>query len=210
MQFLTILIWIAAILAGGWVFRFAGQKVPWPRESYRIYFRDMSYLVAVGFALRPARAYWAFELYFIRETKFFQWAAQGVIGFAILGYLFRFAGRNLGTEGSRKVFRQMPVTAAFGLFIIAFYVIVAVFARSHCTVRAGRDFRQDQRAARWQPRTRRRPEIPAWNRPAWSGPDVTLDLRCAKHCRDCIRHNVPCFPPGRNCRISGGDSWRMV
>ncbi len=128
MQFLTILIWIAAILAGGWVFRFAGQKVPWPRESYRIYFRDMSYLVAVGFALGLLGAYWAFELYFIRETKFFQWAAQGVIGFAILGYLFRFAGRNIGTEGSRKVFRQMPVTAAFGLFIIAFYVIVAVFA----------------------------------------------------------------------------------
>ena len=128
MQFLIILVWIAAILAGGWVFRFAGQKVPWPRESYRIYFRDMSYLVAVGFALGLLGAYWAIELYFIREVKFFQWAAQGIIGFAILGYLFRYAGRNLGTEGSRKVFRQMPVTAAFGLFIILFYVIVAVFA----------------------------------------------------------------------------------
>ena len=128
MQFLIMLIWIAAILAGGWVFRFAGQKVPWPRESYQVYFRDMSYLVAVGFALGLIGAYWAIELYFIREVKFFQWAAQGIIGFAILGYLFRYAGRRLGTEGSKKAFRQMPVTAAFGLFIIVFYVIVAVFA----------------------------------------------------------------------------------
>ncbi|MCE2523259.1 MAG: ABC transporter permease subunit [Rhodobacteraceae bacterium] len=128
MQILTILAWIVAIFAVGWVFRFFGRRISWPRESQQIYFRDMSYLVALGFALGLFAIYWSFDFYFIREVKFFQWAVQGIIGFSILGYLFRYAGRNLGTEGSKKLFRQMPVTAAFGLLVILFYVVVAVFA----------------------------------------------------------------------------------
>ncbi len=128
MQLLTLIAWIAGILAGGWVFRFAGQQVPWPRDSIRIYFRDMSYLVSLGFSFGIACVYWAYIFYFARDILFFQWAVQGVIGFAILGYLFRYAGRHVGTEASKKLFRQMPVTAAFGLLVILFYIFVAVFA----------------------------------------------------------------------------------
>ncbi len=128
MGILIALIWIAGIFAGGFVFRLAGQKMKFSNERLRVYFRDMSYLVAVGFVLGMAAVYWAIDLYFIREAKFFQWAAQGIIFFGVLGYLFRLAGRHVGTAGSKKLFRQMPVTAAFGILVILFYVFVAIFA----------------------------------------------------------------------------------
>ena len=128
MGILIALIWIVGIFAGGYVFRLAGQKMNFGHERLRIYFRDMSYLVAVGFVLGMAGVYWAADLYFVREAKFFQWAAQGIIIFAALGYLFRFAGRHVGTAGTKKLFRQMPVTAAFGILVILLYVFVAIFA----------------------------------------------------------------------------------
>ena len=37
---------------------------------------------------------------------------------AAAAYLFRLVGRVVGTAGSRKVFRQMPLTAAFGVLVI--------------------------------------------------------------------------------------------
>ena len=128
MTVLTILIWLAVLLAGGWVFRLAGQRVAWPQEWLRIYFRDMSYLAGLGFAIGIFALYWTFVIYFVYEAQFFKWAVQGLIIFAALGYVFRLAGRHIGTETSKKLFRQMPVTAAFGIFTILAYIIVSVLA----------------------------------------------------------------------------------
>ena len=128
MVLLTPLLWLIALLAGGWLFRFLGQKIPWPREWLRVYFRDMSYLVGFGFALGIFAVYWTIVIYFDYQVKFFQWAVQGLIIFAAMGYAFRLLGRHVGTPLTKKLFRQMPVTAAFGLLIILVYVVVAVFA----------------------------------------------------------------------------------
>ena len=59
---------------------------------------------------------------------FIWWAIQGFIIFAIAAFLFRLLGRQVGTNGSRKLFRQMPLTASFGVLIILLYAIVAIFA----------------------------------------------------------------------------------
>ncbi len=59
---------------------------------------------------------------------FFRWAVQGFMGFAIAAYLFRLIGRHVGTEGTRKLFRTMPLTAAFGILVIIIYAVVSIFA----------------------------------------------------------------------------------
>jgi|TARA_B110000091_G_scaffold20494_1_gene19383 peptide/nickel transport system permease protein len=59
---------------------------------------------------------------------FFRWAVQGFMGFAIAAYLFRLIGRRVGTEGTRKLFRTMPLTAAFGILVIIIYAVVSIFA----------------------------------------------------------------------------------
>ncbi len=59
---------------------------------------------------------------------FLTWAVQGFILFTLIAFLFRLLGRTVGTDASRKLFRQMPLTAAFGIFMILVYVFVAVFA----------------------------------------------------------------------------------
>jgi peptide/nickel transport system permease protein len=61
---------------------------------------------------------------------FFRWAVQGFIGFAIAACLFRLFGRSVGTAGTRKLFRAMPLTAAFGVLIILLYALVSIFAGS--------------------------------------------------------------------------------
>jgi len=61
---------------------------------------------------------------------FFRWAVQGFIGFAIVAYLFRLFGRAVGTAGTRKLFRAMPLTAAFGVLVILLYALVSIFAGS--------------------------------------------------------------------------------
>jgi peptide/nickel transport system permease protein len=59
---------------------------------------------------------------------FFRWAVQGFMGFAIAAYLFRLIGRHVGTEGTRKLFRTMPLTAAFGILVIIIYAVFSIFA----------------------------------------------------------------------------------
>ena len=128
MSILIAVVWLVVLLAGGWIFRFVGQKIPWPQDVVRVYFRDMSYMVGFGFVLGVFALYWTAVFYFVREYTFFIWAVQGLIFFSIAGFLFRFLGRWIGTEASKKVFRQMPVTAAFGILTILFYVFCAIFA----------------------------------------------------------------------------------
>ena len=126
MTFLVqLLAWLVAMFIAAWVFRFAGQRVPWKREALFVYFRDMNYMVAFGFVLAFVALYWSVILYFIRDVTFFIWAVNGLIFFSIAGFLFRLLGRRVGTEVSRKIFRDMPITAAFGILTILVYAILA-------------------------------------------------------------------------------------
>ncbi len=129
MTFLAqLLVWLVAMFIAAWVFRFAGQRVPWKREALYVYFRDMNYMVAFGFVLAFVALYWSVILYFFRDVTFFIWAVNGLIFFSISGFLFRLLGRHAGTEMSRKIFRDMPITAAFGILTILVYAVLAIFA----------------------------------------------------------------------------------
>ncbi|MEM7441147.1 MAG: ABC transporter permease [Pseudomonadota bacterium] len=64
----------------------------------------------------------------VPEGSFFRWALQGFVFFGAAGWLFRELGKAIGTEGSRKVFRSMPITASFGVLTILSYAFVALFA----------------------------------------------------------------------------------
>ncbi|MCY4141029.1 MAG: ABC transporter permease [Rhodobacteraceae bacterium] len=129
MTFLVqLLAWLVAMFIAAWVFRFAGQRVPWKQEALYVYFRDMNYMVAFGFVLAFVALYWSVILYFFREVTFFMWAVNGLIFFSISGFLFRLLGRRVGTELSRKIFRDMPITAAFGILTILVYAVLAIFA----------------------------------------------------------------------------------
>jgi peptide/nickel transport system permease protein len=129
-----ILILIATAVVA-WVFRFAGQKF----IGSKPFFRDMSFAVAFGYAAGVLVLIAAVNYYF-RPVEvngvpsagviFFRWAVQGFVGFAIAAYLFRLFGRVVGTAGTRKLFRAMPLTAGFGVLVILLYAIVSIFAGS--------------------------------------------------------------------------------
>lgn len=134
---MTIL-WIAAgfavLLAAGWVMRFVGQKATGNKPT----FRDMPLAVAFGYVLGVAVLVFAVWYYFqpvmtdqgmaVAGVLFFRWAVQGFILFAIAAWIFRFLGRMVGTAGSKKLFRQMPLTASFGILTIIVYAFLAIFA----------------------------------------------------------------------------------
>jgi peptide/nickel transport system permease protein len=135
---MSVWLWILALLAGslavGWLGRLAAQKATGNRPVYR----DMPLAVAFGYALGVALLVLAVWYYFqptMQETGianagviFFRWAVQGFFGFAVAAWLFRLLGRTLGTTASRKLFRQMPLTAAFGILVIIIYAVTAIFA----------------------------------------------------------------------------------
>ena len=58
----------------------------------------------------------------------FFYIALTIAGCIALAFAFRLLGRSAGTAASRKLFRQMPLTAAFGIFVILLYAIVAIGA----------------------------------------------------------------------------------
>ncbi len=124
---------VTAVVA--WVFRFSGQKF----THNKPFFRDMPFVVAFGYVAGLLVLIAAVSYYF-RPVEvngvpsagviFFRWAVQGFIGFAIAAYLFRLFGRAVGTAGTRKLFRAMPLTAAFGVLVILLYALVSIFAGS--------------------------------------------------------------------------------
>jgi peptide/nickel transport system permease protein len=131
---LYIIACIVAIGAIGWVFRLSGQN----GTNNAPFFRDMPTGVAFGYAL-AACVLFVSILFYIQPTvsdtgvpnsgvTFFRWAVNGLIVFAIAAVVFRWIFRNVGTEGTKKLFRSMPLTAAFGVLIIILYAIVAIFA----------------------------------------------------------------------------------
>lgn len=129
---MSILLWIigiiAGLMAGGWIIRFLGRAINLPSKQANNYFRDMPYLASIGLAVGVFALCVVVYFYFIAPTPFFVWAVNGFIFFAILAFIFRFLGRSIGSEGSKKLFRQMPLTAAFGILIIIVYAITSIFA----------------------------------------------------------------------------------
>ncbi|SHH14849.1 peptide/nickel transport system permease protein [Cognatiyoonia sediminum] len=135
---MSTLLWLVTVLGGiavaGWVFRFAGQTVTGNAPR----FRDMPYGVAFGYVLGVSILAWAIWYYFQPVTTeqglpnagvmFFRWGVQGLIIAMIAAYVFRFLGRLIGTANSKKLFRAMPLTAAFGILTIIIYAIFAIFA----------------------------------------------------------------------------------
>ena len=130
MQLLLAIV-ILAVLA--WVFRWAGQRLTDNAPKYR----DMPYGVAFGYVLGAAVLIWVVWTYYVARTAdpavankyfFFRIAVEGLVGFAILAYYTRLFGQYVGSNASRKLFRSMPLTAAFGIIIIIFYAFLAIFA----------------------------------------------------------------------------------
>ena len=132
---MNLILILAATAVVAWVFRFVGQKF----TGNKPFFRDMPFAVAFGYVVGLLVLIVAVRYYF-RPVEvngvpsagviFFRWAVQGFIGFAIAAYLFRLFGRAVGTAGTRKLFRVMPLTAAFGALVILLYAIVSIFAGS--------------------------------------------------------------------------------
>lgn len=131
---ITMILGLIAIGAGGWLFRFAGQKATGNAPR----FRDMAYGVAYGYVLAAVLILLSLWYYFQPVTTeqgtanagvmFFRWAVHGLIIAAIAAYIFKKLGENIGTAGTRKLFRSMPLTASFGLLTILIYAILAIFA----------------------------------------------------------------------------------
>ena len=132
---LNLILVLIVTAAVAWVFRFFGQKF----THNKPFFRDMPFVVAFGYVagllvLIAAVSYYSrpLEVNGVPSAGviFFRWAVQGFIGFAIAAYLFRLFGRAVGTAGTRKLFRAMPLTAAFGVLVILLYALVSIFAGS--------------------------------------------------------------------------------
>jgi len=121
---MTIAVALVAIIALGWVFRFAGQKL----TANAPYYRDMPFGVAFGYALAAAAVLGGAWLYFQESAVFFRWAVEGFAVFGVVAFYLKLLGSHVGSNWSRKLFRQMPLSAAFGIMIILIYAFLAIFA----------------------------------------------------------------------------------
>lgn len=125
---------LLALLGSAYAFRRVGQAI----TSNAPKFRDMTFGVAFGYVFGAAALVWAVYYYFQPLTKetgvpdagvvFFRWAVHGFTIATLAAFLFRLIGRQVGTQGTRKLFRQMPLTASFGILVIIIYAVVALFA----------------------------------------------------------------------------------
>lgn len=131
---INLIAYLVVIAVAAWTMRFVGQKL----TSNAPNFRDMSFGVAFGYVLGAALLVWLVWAYLQSRSddpavanKFFflKAAVEGFVIFAIAAWLFKQAGRSVGTAWTKKMFRSMPLTAAFGLLIIIIYVVVAVCAQ---------------------------------------------------------------------------------
>ena len=132
---INLILILIATGAVAWGFRYAGQQL----TSNKPLYRDMSFAVAFGYVFGVVICVGAILYYFQPIDKkgvqaagvvFFRWAVHGFAGFAIAAYLFRLFGRYVGTTVTRKLFRSMPLTAAFGILVIIIYAVVSIFAGS--------------------------------------------------------------------------------
>jgi peptide/nickel transport system permease protein len=119
---IIVTVLVLAVLA--WVFRFAGRAA----TGNAPVFRDMPFGVAFGYMIAVAALAGGAWLWFQPNAVFFRWAVELFVIFSISAFLFRLLGRHVGTAWSRKMFRAMPLTAAFGVLTIIIYAILAIFA----------------------------------------------------------------------------------
>ena len=84
----------------------------------------------LGYALGEDMPDWlrAISYFGPQKLPFYGWLINGIIMFGITGWVFRLIGRHIGTAFTRKMFRQMPVTASFGILTIIIYAFVSIFA----------------------------------------------------------------------------------
>ena len=134
---MSTLLYIALgfVLIGGiaWVFRLVGQKA----TSNAPQFRDMPFGVAYGYILGLVVLVWLVWAYMqsissdlaVANKYFFLGVAiKAFLLFSAAAWLFRLFGRHVGTQWTRKLFRDIPLTAAFGILVIIIYAILAIFA----------------------------------------------------------------------------------
>jgi len=130
MPTLPLSYWSALVIAGALALYFGGRRAGAARSIERL--RDITPTAAFGYSLLVVTLYQGVALYFGQNMTpgavFFRWAVHGVVGFSIAGFLFQQFGRHVGTRGSKKLFRSMPVTAALGILLILIYAGVAIFA----------------------------------------------------------------------------------
>jgi peptide/nickel transport system permease protein len=130
----TLSIALILIAAAGWAVRFTGQRLTGNAPR----FRDMTFAVAFGYVLGLVVLLWGIWTYIqakwvLPEAEankyfFFVTAIHGFVIFAVCAWLFRLLGRSVGTHTTRKLFRQMPLTASFGILVVLIYAILAIFA----------------------------------------------------------------------------------
>lgn len=128
-----LLVALVAVGLLGWIGRFVGQKVSGNAPR----FRDMPFAVAFGYALALALVVGGVWLYLQpaelngaprASVIFWHWAVHFIAMSALAAFAFRFLGRHVGTHGSKKAFRHMPLTAAFGILVVLIYALTAIFA----------------------------------------------------------------------------------
>jgi peptide/nickel transport system permease protein len=143
--YIEILLWIASMVAASVVINRLVPILPEGRirnrlknagvvELFGYVLMLLSVLVIadyyVGYILVKNLPEWYKTISFFGETRlpFLPWLINGIIIFGIAGFVFRLIGCRIGSDWSRKMFRQMPVTASFGLLTILIYAILSIFA----------------------------------------------------------------------------------
>ena len=124
---------LVGMFLAAFALRRAGQLISGGAPRWR----DMPFGVSFGYVLAAALLCWVVWAYLQSRSsdpmianKFFylRVAVEGLVLFSIVAWAFRAIGRTVGTARSRKFFRSLPLTAAFGLLTIAIYALLAIFA----------------------------------------------------------------------------------
>ncbi len=127
------LVYILLIVGAGFAFRAAGRALTGNKPFYR----DMPPMVAIGYMLGAAAVIAVLFTYsrsfstvgaMPDSNFFFRLLIHGLVAAFVVATLFKQLGMWVGTPGTRKLFRQMPGTAAFGIFVILCYAFAALFA----------------------------------------------------------------------------------
>ncbi len=132
-----MMIWLLGILVVAlpvaYGFRMAGQKLTGNAPR----FRDMPSGVAYGYVIGAVVLVWLVWTYIAswlaegpaaNQYFFFRIAIHGFLIFSVMAISFRWLGTKVGPEFTKKLFRNMPATAAFGILIIIIYAVVSIFA----------------------------------------------------------------------------------
>ena len=129
----TLLVLIGAVPVA-WAVRYGAQQATGNAPKWR----DMPLSVAWGYVIAVVivvTLVWTYIASWLAQGTpeansyfFFRVAVHGFAIFTVAAFAFRFLGQMVGTEATKKLFRNMPVTAAFGILVIIIYAIFSIFA----------------------------------------------------------------------------------